>query len=159
VENNTIADILVGLKPITKTPDVVLIALAKMFDGKALITGKKLKPGKYPFAARFLVDITGELTKGEDYKMNVSNKIDFCLAFAVALSQVNDSTRNSIYQSIDKILKTSKTKKGQAAIEEAQAKVKAESEEKIAWLKKRTKKKCEGKTTFKDDIITIQQLG
>lgn len=162
IVNQSVIEKLLDLRAMDEMSVVDRVALAKCFPGKELIGENGVAVGSHPFKFRVLVECSGTLTKGEDYKMEVPNKIDWNLLALLALSSMNDSTRNTIFNNYEKLIKASKSKKGAIAfaklIEEMKKKVKEEADAKIAYLKKKTKTKCDGKTTFSGESITIKQI-
>ncbi len=142
MSQSNVAAILTGLVEAADIDGVLSLALSKIKLPDELCDGKSIPVGKHNFKGRFLIDIEGTVTKGEGYTQEVPGKINWTLAFALALSQVNENHRMALYAAIDA------ASRNPAAHEEAVSKVKEEAEERIAFLKEMTKTKCEGKTTF-----------
>ena len=71
------------------------IAIAKAVKDKvSKEASKDIDPGRYD--VDLLVRVLGSFTKGEDFEQKLTNKINWQLGFALALSKVNDETRNKI---------------------------------------------------------------
>lgn len=71
------------------------VAVAKAVKEKVLKTAtKEIDPGRYD--VDLMVRVLGSFTKGEDFEQRLTNKINWQLGFALALSKVNDETRNKI---------------------------------------------------------------
>jgi hypothetical protein len=162
IVNQSVIEKLLDLRAMDEMSVVDRVALAKRFPVKELIGENGVEIGSHPFKLRVLVEMSGTLTKGEDYKQEVPNKIDWNLLALLLASAVNESTRNSVFKNYDKLMKASKNKKGAEAlkklIEEMAKKVKEEADAKISFLKHKTETKCDGKTTFADTVVSVRQI-
>lgn len=74
-----------------------LIAVSKVVKSKvASEASKQVEPGRYD--VDLLVRIFGSLKKGEDFQQKVTARINFTLLAALALSKVNQTTRDNIVE-------------------------------------------------------------
>jgi len=72
-----------------------IIAVAKAVKDKvAKEAGKTIEPGRYE--VDLLVRVLGSFTKGEDFEQKLTAKINYALLAALALSKVNQGTREAI---------------------------------------------------------------
>ncbi len=58
--------------------------------------------GEHQLDAKFLVELTGKMTVGEDYEQHATNKIDWMNLFAFALSKLNGQTVKSLVEEFEK---------------------------------------------------------
>jgi len=74
-----------------------IVAVGKATKDKILkAASKEVEPGTYN--VDLLVRVLGSFTKGEDYQTKVPAKVNWTLAFALALSKVNKETRAKIVE-------------------------------------------------------------
>jgi asparagine synthetase A len=142
------------------TPDDILhIALAKKFPTKDILdkhTSDHTKPGDHKFKGMFIVSVEGVLRKGEDYEMDVPNKIDWTLAFAVAMNGLNDATKKVIMKKIS--LAHRLAIRDDARIAKMVEEVKMDVKKSVSYLKKLTHTKAEGKITFPELEYTVSKV-
>ena len=76
-----------------------IVAIGKAVKDKVLKGASKgVEPGEY--TVDMLVRVLGSFRKGEDYETVQANKVNWTLAFALALSKVNKETRAKIVESV-----------------------------------------------------------
>jgi hypothetical protein len=78
-----------------------LTALLKAKIAKNLEVGTP-SVGNHRIDAKFLVELTGKMTVGEDYEQHATNKIDWMSLFAFAVSKLNGQTVKSLVEEFEK---------------------------------------------------------
>jgi len=123
--------------------NVQVIAVAKAVKDKvAKEASKAIDPGRYD--VDLVVRVLGSFTKGEDFEQRLSNKINWQLGFALALSKVNNETRDAI---IGTVLEAMGNGKESDEHLELAKQIKAEIQPKLDELKGTTVTTMNGKVT------------
>ena len=117
------------------------VAIAKAVQTKvASAAGKELDAGTYEVDTIFRVQ--GTFRKGDEYEQNKTNKINWQLGFAVALSKVNNETRDKIVGLVLDAMSNGKESDEHKLLADQ---IKAEIQPKLDDLKGTTKEWCSGK--------------
>jgi hypothetical protein len=142
---------------IPTTDNVLAMALAKKFPSDGIIENRaKIPVGDHPFKGEFVVTLDGVLRKGKDFEQHISNKIDWMLAFAVVASMLNETSMKHAMKLINVAHRSQKNHPEKTV--ELVARVKNEVEAKIAWLKKSTLRPMDGKITFPELQVKIEEV-
>ena len=119
------------------------IAIAKAIKDKvSKAASKELEPGQYD--VDLIVRVLGSFTKGQDFEQNLTAKVNWQLAFALALSKVNKETRAKIVDTVIAAMANGKDSDENNALAEQ---VKGEIQPKLDELKGETKTTMSGKVT------------
>jgi len=119
------------------------VAIGKAIKEKVLKQASKdVEPGTYN--VDMLVRVLGSFTKGEDYQTKVPNSVNWTLAFALALSKVNNETRAKIVQSVVAAMANGKDSPESKSLADQ---IKAEVQTKLDEIKAQTEITASGKVT------------
>lgn len=113
------------------------LILSKMVkDKEAKKASADVDPGRYVFD--FLVRLQGEIRKGEPYEQDMTHRVRYSLLLAIALSKVNNETREAIMALYREAVES-------GSFDDAEKQVKKEAKEAVKSLA--TKGLCNGKVT------------
>ena len=120
-----------------------IVAVAKAVKDKVCKeAGKELDAGRYE--VDLLVRVLGSFTKGEDFNQKLTAKINFTLLAALALSKVNQTTRDNIVEDFIMAMGRSDTSDEHAKLIDQ---IKGEIQPKLNEIKEMTITKMSGKIT------------
>ena len=131
-------------KVLSELSPVEASALARALDAKskvAKLASESLPVGEHDVDV--VVHVTGTLKRGEDEERPIVNKIDWTLLAGVALSHMNEATRESILREYSD------------ADEELVKSLKAEAKAGTESLKTETLTQCNGRITTKLEIAKV----
>ncbi len=120
-----------------------IVAVAKAVKDKvSKLAGKEIEPGHYD--VDLLVRVLGTFTKGVDFTQKLTAKINFTLLACLALSKVNQSTRDQIVGDFIMAMGRSDTSEEHAKLIDQ---IKEEIQPKLNEIKEMTTTTMSGKIT------------
>ena len=127
-----------------------LTALLKARIGKNLEV-EKPTVGEHKIDAKFIVELTGKMTVGEDYEQHATNKVDWISLFAFAVSKLNGQTVRSLVQEFEKTKDLSINEK----------RIKKSAQEVVDEIRGKTKEMFSGKvntTKVKAKVTKVEEI-
>ena len=126
-----------------------LTALLKAKIGKKLEVGDP-NVGEHQIDAKFLIELTGKMTVGEDYEQHATNKVDWISLFGFAVSKLNGQTVKSVVKEFEKTKDLSINEK----------RIKKSAQEVVDEIRSKTKQKFKGKvntTKVKAKVTRVEE--
>lgn len=104
--------------------------------------------GEHSIDAKFIVELAGKMTVGEDYEQHATNKIDWMSLFAFALSKLNGQTIKSVIEEFEKDEKFSINEK----------RIKKTAQEVVDGIRGQTKEMFNGKVNTTKVKVKITKV-